>query len=56
MQGFAKALALELGTFGATVHAIAPGFTECFIECFIETGMTAPGSPLDGGPVHPREC
>ncbi|WP_431969716.1 3-oxoacyl-ACP reductase FabG [Nocardia sp. bgisy134] len=33
MQGFTKTLAIELGKFGVTVNAIAPGF--------IETDMTA---------------
>ena len=33
MQGFTKTLAIELGRFGVTVNAIAPGF--------IETDMTA---------------
>ena len=33
MQGFTKTLAIELGKFGVTVNAIAPGF--------IETEMTA---------------
>ncbi|WP_114202151.1 SDR family oxidoreductase [Janibacter anophelis] len=33
MQGFTKTLAIELGTFGVTANAIAPGF--------IETEMTA---------------
>src|SRR4029453_1412971 len=33
MQGFTKTLAIELGQFGVTVNAIAPGF--------IETDMTA---------------
>ena len=33
LQGFTKTLALELGRFGVTAHAIAPGF--------IETEMTA---------------
>jgi 3-oxoacyl-[acyl-carrier protein] reductase len=33
MQGFTKTLAIELGKFGVTANAIAPGF--------IETDMTA---------------
>ena len=33
MQGFTKTLAIELGKFGITANAIAPGF--------IETDMTA---------------
>ena len=33
MQGFTKTLAIELGKFGVTANAIAPGF--------IETEMTA---------------
>ena len=34
LQGFTKTLAIELGKFGVTANAIAPGF--------IETDMTGP--------------
>ncbi|HEY0229368.1 MAG TPA: 3-oxoacyl-ACP reductase FabG [Mycobacterium sp.] len=40
LQGFTKTLAIELGKFGITVNAIAPGF--------IETEMTAAGAKRVG--------
>jgi 3-oxoacyl-[acyl-carrier protein] reductase len=44
MQGFTKTLAIELGKFGITVNAIAPGF--------IETDMTAATAERVGVPFE----
>jgi 3-oxoacyl-[acyl-carrier protein] reductase len=44
MQGFTKTLAIELGKFGVTVNAIAPGF--------IETDMTAATAERVGVPFE----
>jgi 3-oxoacyl-[acyl-carrier protein] reductase len=44
MQGFTKTLAIELGKFGVTVNAIAPGF--------IETDMTAATAARVGIPFE----
>ncbi|MFE3002585.1 3-oxoacyl-ACP reductase FabG [Nocardia sp. NPDC059246] len=44
LQGFTKTLALELGKFGVTVNAIAPGF--------IETEMTAATAQRMGVPFE----
>jgi 3-oxoacyl-[acyl-carrier protein] reductase len=44
MQGFTKTLAIELGRFGVTVNAIAPGF--------IETDMTAATAERLGVPFE----
>ncbi|HEV8559879.1 MAG TPA: beta-ketoacyl-ACP reductase [Actinophytocola sp.] len=44
MQGFTKTLAIELGKFGITVNAIAPGF--------IETDMTAATAERLGVPFE----
>ncbi len=44
MQGFTKTLAIELGKFGVTVNAIAPGF--------IETEMTAATAERVGVPFE----
>jgi 3-oxoacyl-[acyl-carrier protein] reductase len=44
MQGFTKTLAIELGKFGVTVNAIAPGF--------IETDMTAATAERLGVPFE----
>jgi 3-oxoacyl-[acyl-carrier protein] reductase len=44
MQGFTKTLAIELGKFGVTVNAIAPGF--------IETDMTAATAERVGIPFE----
>ncbi|OLF19444.1 3-oxoacyl-ACP reductase FabG [Actinophytocola xanthii] len=44
MQGFTKTLAIELGKFGVTVNAIAPGF--------IETEMTAATAARVGVPFE----
>ena len=44
LQGFTKTLAIELGKFGVTVNAIAPGF--------IETEMTAETSERVGVPFE----
>jgi 3-oxoacyl-[acyl-carrier protein] reductase len=44
LQGFTKTLALELGKFGVTVNAIAPGF--------IETEMTAATAERIGVPFE----
>jgi 3-oxoacyl-[acyl-carrier protein] reductase len=44
MQGFTKTLAIELGKFGVTVNAIAPGF--------IETDMTAATAERIGMPFE----
>lgn len=44
MQGFTKTLAIELGKFGVTVNAIAPGF--------IETDMTAATAERIGVPFE----
>lgn len=44
LQGFTKTLALELGKFGVTVNAIAPGF--------IETEMTAATAERMGVPFE----
>jgi 3-oxoacyl-[acyl-carrier protein] reductase len=44
MQGFTKTLAIELGKFGVTANAIAPGF--------IETEMTAGTAARIGVPFE----
>jgi 3-oxoacyl-[acyl-carrier protein] reductase len=44
LQGFTKTLAIELGKFGVTVNAIAPGF--------IETEMTANTAKRMGVPFE----
>jgi 3-oxoacyl-[acyl-carrier protein] reductase len=44
MQGFTKTLAIELGKFGVTANAIAPGF--------IETEMTAATAERVGMPFE----
>lgn len=44
MQGFTKTLAIELGKFGVTANAIAPGF--------IETEMTAATAERVGVPFE----
>jgi 3-oxoacyl-[acyl-carrier protein] reductase len=44
LQGFTKTLAIELGKFGVTVNAIAPGF--------IETDMTAATAERVGVPFE----
>ena len=44
MQGFTKTLAIELGPFGVTANAIAPGF--------IVTDMTRSHRRADGGVVR----
>jgi 3-oxoacyl-[acyl-carrier protein] reductase len=44
LQGFTRTLAIELGKFGVTVNAIAPGF--------IETEMTAATAARIGVPFE----
>ena len=49
LQGFTKTLAIELGKFGVTANAIAPGFIETEMTGPPRTGSGCRFEDFDGG-------